>query len=60
MLTDLSSPERVLNMLWYVIGYEELYDMMEGIEEFYDNWNNIATEEINKAILAKIKEKEEN
>ena len=56
--TDLSNPEKLINMLYYVIGEEELTEMMEDIEEFQDNWNNVADEETNKIILEKLKENE--
>ncbi len=49
--TDLSDPEKVVNMLYYIIGEEILYEMMEGIDTFHGNWNNIATNETNKEIL---------
>ena len=55
--TDLSDPEKLINMLWYIIGEEVLFELMEGINEFHDNWNNIATDEINRAILKAITEK---
>jgi hypothetical protein len=54
--TDLSDPEKLVNMLFYIIGEEVLFEMMEGIDEFHDNWNNLATDEINNQILEKIKE----
>lgn len=56
--TDFSDPEKLINMLYYIIGEETLYEMMEGIEEWDDNWNNEATEETNEIILAKIKDEE--
>ena len=49
--TDLSDPEKLINMLYYIIGEEVLYEMMEGIKEWDDNWNNEATDESNNAIL---------
>ena len=52
--TDLSDPEKVVNMLYYIIGEEVLYEIMEGIDEFHDNWNNKADEETNAAILEAI------
>lgn len=52
--TDFSDPEKLINMLYYIIGEETLYEMMEGIEERDGNWNNIATEETNEIILAKV------
>ena len=52
--TDLSNPEKLVNMLYYIIGEEVLYEMTKGIEAWEDNWNNIADEEINAAILEAI------
>jgi len=54
--TDLSDPEQLINMLWFIIGEEVLYEMMENINEFHDNWNNIATDETNAAILKEVKQ----
>ena len=56
--TDLSEPENIVNMLWYIIGEETLYEMMNGIKAWEDNWNNQATEEINSEILKAIAKKE--
>jgi len=56
--TDLSNPEQLLSMLYYIIGEEVLYEMMDGIDAFHDNWNNKATEETNAKILQAIKEKQ--
>jgi len=55
--TDLSDPEKLVNMLYYVIGEEVLYEMMDGIKEWDDNWNKRATEEANAAILAQLAKK---
>lgn len=46
--------EKLINMLYYIIGEEVLNIMMENIEEFQDNWDNVADEETNKAILEQI------
>jgi hypothetical protein len=46
--TDLSDPEKVVNMLYYIIGEEVLYEMMNDIEAFNENWNNLATDETNE------------
>ena len=54
--TDLSNPEKLINVLYYIIGEEELSEMMEDIEEFQDNWNNVADDETNKIIVEKVKE----
>lgn len=56
--TDLSDPEKLINMLYYIIGEEELYKMMEDVKVFNDNWNDIATDEINNEILSEIKDGE--
>lgn len=55
--TDLSDPVKVINMLYYIIGEEVLFEMMNGIEAWEDNWNNLATEETNTEILKAIEEK---
>jgi hypothetical protein len=49
--TDLSDPEKLVNMLYYIIGEEVLYEMMDGIEAWDENWNNQATDETNAEIL---------
>jgi hypothetical protein len=49
--TDLSDPERLVNMLYYIIGEEVLFEIMDGVEVFNENWNNKATEETNTEIL---------
>lgn len=54
LYTDLNDPEKLINMLYYIIGEEVLYEMMTGIEVWDDNWNNQADEETNAAILAAI------
>ena len=38
-------PEKLVNILYYIIG-EECYRNDEGIDEFHDNWNNLATEKL--------------
>lgn len=53
--TDLSDPEKVVNMLFYIIGEEVLYEMMKDIDEFHSNWNNLANEKTNAKILEAIK-----
>ena len=52
--TDLSNPEKLVNMLYYIIGEEVLTEIMTDIKAWEDNWNNIADEEINAAILEAI------
>lgn len=55
IFTDLSNPEKVVNMLYYIIGEEVLYEMMDGIEAWNENWNNQADEETNAEILKTVK-----
>ena len=56
--TDLSDPEKLINMLYYIIGEEVLYEMMDGVKVWDENWNNQADEETNAEILKAIAEKE--
>lgn len=53
--TELSNPEKLINMLYYIIGDEIIGEMYE-IDEFEDKWNDEADEETNKAIIKKMKE----
>ena len=52
--TDMSDPEKLINMLYYIIGEEVLCEMMDGIEAWDKNWNNQADVETNAAILAEL------
>jgi hypothetical protein len=54
--TDLSDPEKLINMLYYIIGEEVLFEIMDGIEAFNENWNNQADEETNAEILEELGE----
>jgi len=54
--TDLSNPEKLINMLYYIIGEEVLFEMMDGIEAWEENWNNQANEETNTEILKELNE----
>ena len=49
--TDLSDPEKLVNMLYYIIGEEVIFEMMDDIEALSENWNNEADEETNAEIL---------
>lgn len=53
--TDLSDPEKLINMVYYIIGYEVIGEMYE-IAEFNDKWNDEADDEINAIIIAAMKE----
>lgn len=68
--TDLSSPSQVANMLYYILGDNflneslDFYRVLEevsgalGLEEAL--WNEEATEEVNKAIVKRLKEEFSN
>ena len=53
--TDLSRPEELISMVWYIVG-DEVIGEMNSIEAFEENWNNIADEETNAIILEAMKE----
>lgn len=53
--TDLSEPEKLINMVYYIIG-EEVIGEMYNVPEFDDNWDNVADDETNKKIIEKMKE----
>lgn len=55
--TDLSDPEKLANMVYYIIGDEVISDMC-GIAVFNINWNERADEETNAEILKAMKEME--
>ena len=54
--TDFTNPEEFANMLYYIIGEEVLFEMMEGVKPFHDNWDSVATDETNAAILKALDE----
>ncbi len=54
--TDLSDPEKLVNILYYITGEEVLYEMMDGIEVWNENWNNVATDKTNAEILEELGE----
>ena len=51
--TDISNPEKLVNMLYYIIGEEVISEMCD-IEAFDDNWNAYADEETNAAIVSEL------
>lgn len=53
--TDLSDPEKLINMVYYIVGDEVICEMNE-IEAFNDNWNNVADDETNEIIIEAMKE----
>lgn len=54
--TELSDPEKLINMVYYIIGDEVIGEMYD-IEAFNDGWNDEANEETNTAIIEAMKEK---
>lgn len=55
IMTDLSDPEKLVNMLYYIIGDEVISDMND-IQEFEDNWNNLSDDDTNAIIIKALKE----
>lgn len=56
VLTDLSDPEKIANMLYYIIGNEAIQDLYEYSETFLENENNCATVENSDKIIQDIDE----
>jgi len=56
LYTDLSDPEKVINMLFYIIGEEVLWEMLEHSETLNENWDHRADEETNAKILEELGE----
>lgn len=53
--TDLSNPEKLVNMVYYIVG-DEIISEMYNIEAFGDNWNSRADDETNAIIIEAMKE----
>lgn len=54
--TDLSDPEKLVNVLFYIIGEEVLWDMLDESKTLSENWDNVATDEMNAKILKELGE----
>ena len=54
--TDLSDPEKLINVLFYIIGEEVLWEMLEHSETLNENWDQQADEETNAKILEELEE----
>lgn len=54
--TDFTNPCNVANMLWYIIGEEELYSMFEDCPEWDEWWNEEIGETECKVLLAWLKD----
>ena len=53
--TDLSDPEKLINMVYYIVGEEICNEMYRNIEEFEENFDNYSDDETNEAIIAEMK-----
>jgi len=53
--TELSNPEKLINMVYYIVG-EEVISEMYDIKEFDDKWNDRADDETNAIIIEALKE----
>ncbi len=56
--TDFTNPRKVANMLYYIIGEEELNDMFDGCEEWVEWWIEEIGETECKVLLAWLKDNE--
>mgnify|MGYP001452689709 FL=1 len=56
IFTDLSDPEKLINMLFYVIGEEVFWEMLNDSKTWNENWDNRANEETNAKILKELGE----
>jgi hypothetical protein len=58
IFTDLSNPEKLVNMLFYIIGEEVLYEMVDSSETWERKlrWNKKADAETNAKILEELGE----
>ena len=56
LYTDLSDPEKLVNMLFYIIGEEVIWEMLDKSKTWNENWNSLADEETNAKILEELGE----
>ena len=49
--TDLADSEKLVNMLYYIIGEEVMAEI-----EWNDCWNELASEEVNEIIIAELED----
>jgi GDP-D-mannose dehydratase len=54
LYTDLTDPEKLVNMLYYIIGEEVLYEMMNESKTLEENWDYLASVETNAEILGEL------
>jgi len=53
--TDISNPEKLVNMLYYIIGEEVLWEMLDDSKTWNEYWDYRADEETNTEILKELK-----
>ena len=58
VLTDLSNPVKIVNMLFYIIGEEIMYDNDEFNKIINEHWNEYADEETNMELIKALKNSE--
>lgn len=51
VLTDTSDPEKLVNMLYYIIGEEANQELQGKSKTFNENWNEQADDETNQLII---------
>ncbi len=56
LYTDPSNPEKLINVLYYIIGEEVLYEMMNDSKTLNENWDYQANKETNNEILKELSE----
>ena len=56
--TDLSEPMKVVNMLYYIIGEEVMYNNDEFSEIINEHWDECADEETNMKLIKALKNSE--
>ena len=58
--TDLSEPMKIINMLYYIIGEDVMYEGRLFNELLMDNWDNLADEETNQKMIDALEKELEN
>lgn len=52
--TNFADPSNVLNMLWYLIGEEEIWKILDN-ENFNEYWNDCVDDEIRETLIEFLK-----
>ena len=60
MYTDLSEPMKIVNMLYYIIGEDVMYECGLFNELLMDNWDNLADEKTNQKMIDALEKELEN